>query len=179
MLDFLIRRKENVENIKQDLICPHSDQILTRYTCSNGSIQYVMQCVNCHMRVSNPISHKSLSKDAKLAAPNFDERGREERRAAAQERFKMHREKFNSDAWWNEYNRYLDSFEWKSKRAQILIRDKYKCTEKRPGCTYHATEVHHLTYRNVGNEPLDDLTSVCHHCHEAITRDSHIEWRIL
>jgi hypothetical protein len=178
MFNFMRQKQEEREKIKASFSCVHQNTILTRYTCSNGSIQFVMQCQTCKAKVGNPIKHNKLKYWQKKNAPDFDSNGRSERREEQTFQFRMHREKFNSAAWWEEYTKYLSSPEWKSKRARVLIRDEYRCTAKRNGCTKHATEVHHLTYANVGNEPLEDLTSVCRNCHEQITNESR-GWRIM
>lgn len=179
MLDFIKQKQQEREKIKSSFSCVHAKTTLKRYTCSNGSIQYVMQCDNCHARVGNPISHRKLKYWQKQNAPAFDSDARTEYRDELDYQYQMHREKFNSAAWWTAYTKYLESDEWKSKRARVLIRDEYKCTIKRGCCTKHATEVHHLTYANVGNEPLEDLTSACHNCHEQITDESRRTWRIM
>jgi 5-methylcytosine-specific restriction endonuclease McrA len=65
---------------------------------------------------------------------------------------------------------YMASNAWWAKRCLVLERDAYRCQARLPGCTRRADEVHHLTYDNLGNEPLWDLISVCTSCHEAVTR---------
>lgn len=72
--------------------------------------------------------------------------------------------------WLAEHTRYLASTAWGERRASALQRDKYECQARLNRCSRKATEVHHLTYRHWRNEPLFDLTSVCHECHEEITR---------
>lgn len=70
---------------------------------------------------------------------------------------------------------FYNSGLWKQQRANILKRDRYKCTE--PGCRRTAEEVHHikpLTEKNV-NDPhvsLDpkNLRSLCGVCHKRITK---------
>lgn len=62
-----------------------------------------------------------------------------------------------------DYNRYIDSPEWKAKRKHALDRDHHRCT----ACgSSKRLEVHHLTYRNFTNEPLHDLATLCLGCHE-------------
>jgi hypothetical protein len=36
-------------------------------------------------------------------------------------------------------------------------------------CRGRASQVHHLTYKHLRNEPLFELISVCVPCHDAIT----------
>ena len=64
------------------------------------------------------------------------------------------------------YKRYMRSPEWFAKRKLVLERDNYCCqtcleTER--------LEVHHKTYDRLAHEPLEDLITLCHWCHEAIT----------
>ncbi|WP_124558728.1 HNH endonuclease [Pedobacter sp. KBW01] len=69
-------------------------------------------------------------------------------------------EEYNS-----KYNEYLKTPEWKVKRDKVLKRDNYICQ----GCLENkATQVHHITYQNIYNEPLFDLVSVCDACHHNI-----------
>ena len=60
---------------------------------------------------------------------------------------------------------YLFSEAWKRKRYVVLKRDNWRCVY----CGAKATQVHHKKYaRNIGNEPIDWLVSVCDSCHENI-----------
>jgi 5-methylcytosine-specific restriction endonuclease McrA len=70
-----------------------------------------------------------------------------------------------SAEWWKRYTEYLKSPRWKARAAKVLRRDNYLCQ----ACLERtATQVHHLTYKHVFNEPAFDLTSVCETCHKAI-----------
>jgi 5-methylcytosine-specific restriction endonuclease McrA len=62
------------------------------------------------------------------------------------------------------YKAYLKSDKWKAKRKEVLERDDYTCQE----CGFRAWQVHHLTYKNIFNEPLEDLISICGDCHRDI-----------
>jgi len=61
-------------------------------------------------------------------------------------------------------NVFLKSDEWKRKRFVVLKRDNWRCVY----CGERATEVHHKRYakKNIGNEPIEWLVSVCKTCHE-------------
>ena len=63
-------------------------------------------------------------------------------------------------------NEYLLSDEWQRKRHVVLKRDNWRCVY----CGAPATQVHHKRYakRNIGNEPIHWLVSVCKSCHESI-----------
>jgi len=65
-----------------------------------------------------------------------------------------------------DYQSYIRSNEWREKRKLALRRDGYECQT----CTStERLEVHHKHYANFGNENLNDLITLCHDCHEAIT----------
>ena len=64
-----------------------------------------------------------------------------------------------------EYNDYLKSPEWREKCKQVLNRDEFKCTMC--GST-EDLKVHHKSYEHLKHEPLDDLTTLCDHCHRHI-----------
>jgi hypothetical protein len=59
---------------------------------------------------------------------------------------------------------YLNSDDWKRKRAVVLKRDRHRCVY----CGARATQVHHKQYarRNIGREPIEWLVSLCKPCHE-------------
>lgn len=63
------------------------------------------------------------------------------------------------------YLHYLRTETWKAKRMEVLERDGHKCTgtECRETKRLH---IHHLTYKNLGNEPLEDLITLCRNCHK-------------
>lgn len=65
--------------------------------------------------------------------------------------------------WRIRYEEYLKSPEWHSKRLEVLRRAGGVCERCHVRC---ATQVHHLSYANMGDEPLADLLAVCAPCHE-------------
>ena len=71
-----------------------------------------------------------------------------------------------------EYEKYINSNEWRIKRQKRLEIDKYQCRLcGETGETYRL-EVHHKpeSYARIPNESVeDDLTTVCARCHDAIT----------
>lgn len=64
------------------------------------------------------------------------------------------------------YREYLKTPQWKIKRGKRLDIDGHACVLCRS--TEHL-EVHHLSYDRLGHEPLFDLRTLCHDCHEAVT----------
>jgi 5-methylcytosine-specific restriction endonuclease McrA len=109
-----------------------------------------MQCQICKGRVGNAIKHSKVSHWQRKNAQPFDSDGRSKHREEVSFQYQLLREKYGSGAWWAAYNGYLESEEWRQKREQVFRRDKRLCTAQREWCTKHATEVHHLTYTNVG-----------------------------
>lgn len=70
--------------------------------------------------------------------------------------------------WWRWFQSYLESETWRVKRNAVLKRAGGRCE----ACAQNrATQVHHLTYVHVGNEPLFDLRAICDDCHERLTAD--------
>lgn len=67
-----------------------------------------------------------------------------------------------------DYKRYLASREWRAKRKEF-IESTYGVCQR---CAARPIEnVHHLTYANLGNEPLSDLMGVCRPCHEYLAAE--------
>lgn len=64
------------------------------------------------------------------------------------------------------YNEYIKSDEWNHKRKEVLERDRFKCRLCGAMGSRHSLHVHHNSYDNLGNEPLEDLITLCKECHE-------------
>jgi hypothetical protein len=64
-----------------------------------------------------------------------------------------------------EYQAYLKSPKWKSKRLKVLTRAKFRCEKCKKR---QATQIHHKSYERIFNEPLSDLLAVCAPCHRKI-----------
>ena len=64
-----------------------------------------------------------------------------------------------------DYKEYIKSTAWHQKRLARLKKDKYTC--QKCGDT-EFLEVHHLTYDNLGDEPMENLICLCRACHQAI-----------
>lgn len=60
------------------------------------------------------------------------------------------------------YDEYIDSDAWKEKRQLKLSQSGGTCEL----CgTEDSIQIHHKTYKHLGNEPLDDLMVLCRECH--------------
>lgn len=64
-----------------------------------------------------------------------------------------------------DHQEYINSPKWKAKRQMVLERDNFRCRKCGTGKNL---DVHHITYEHIGNEPLDDLVTLCRNCHENV-----------
>lgn len=62
----------------------------------------------------------------------------------------------------NFYFDYMHSNSWLTRRRKRIEMDGYRC--KICGSATNLN-VHHITYENLGCEPMDDLVTVCKQCH--------------
>ena len=74
-----------------------------------------------------------------------------------------------------EYDLYMKSDEWAAKREERLQLDDNHCVMcgRKNGTTRKGKpvlQVHHVHYHNLGNEPMEDLVSLCAGCHRKIHR---------
>ncbi len=65
-----------------------------------------------------------------------------------------------------DYHEYLASRDWALKREAVKERAGNICER----CFLNSIKnVHHLSYANVGDEPLEDLQGLCRPCHEYLS----------
>lgn len=64
-----------------------------------------------------------------------------------------------------DYNEYIQSAKWKEKRNRRVAIDRYRC--QKCGST-SKLNVHHLSYEHLGDEPMEDLITLCESCHAAV-----------
>lgn len=152
--------------------CNHERTERRRLWFANASLphhyQVVDQCLDCGDRASRN-SYRHEESDHLL--PDFDVEARKKLYEDQQKRWEAQRER-QQEEWWQGYADYISSREWGEKRLQVLDRDRHVCQAGMQGCTKWATEVHHLDYRFLGDEPNFTLQSVCRSCHEKITEVS-------
>jgi len=60
------------------------------------------------------------------------------------------------------YSKYLKTKHWKTTRNKVMKEYNKICFD----CMGVATQVHHLTYENLGKEKDEDLIPLCNDCHE-------------
>jgi hypothetical protein len=152
--------------------CNHGVTSVTKKVCSNGVVQYRIQCMICGDTVSGIKKSEAMSLFVRETGldhcmiPDFDHelrnrywREREAlRRSEWEERKRLEKEEW--DAW---YSQYLASAKWREKRDAVMFRTRGVCE----GCrNAKADIVHHLTYDNVGDELLYELVALCNRCHD-------------
>lgn len=147
--------------------CTHPRTEKRRKAQPNGRYAVALQCLHCGVQVRR-VAQKHLRPYEYALLPDWDEglvaRHRESLRAARAEGREVGRSEQKAF-----YHDYLKSDRWKAKRKVRLATDGGLCQAKLDRCQRFATEVHHLTYDHVGNEPLWDLVSVCRNCHGQLT----------
>lgn len=68
-----------------------------------------------------------------------------------------------------DYHKYLASREWQLKRQAVRRRSRGLCERY---SLNPSSQVNHLSYKNLGNEPLEDLQDLCSHCHKFVSGKS-------
>lgn len=67
------------------------------------------------------------------------------------------------------YEEYMHSPEWEVKRKERIAIDGGCCMCGRPLNRIRSVQVHHITYKNLGNENvLTDICTLCGSCHKKI-----------
>jgi hypothetical protein len=138
---------------------------------SNGARHYYEQCLTCGLSVG-----MALKKSPEFAnAPAWNESQEDQYRASREAEHAdiiqkhVRKQKSGTDGFKREYERYLDSPEWKAKRARVLDRAKGTCE----GCLEKtATQVHHPTYKHIKCEFMFELIAVCDGCHARLHDDN-------
>jgi 5-methylcytosine-specific restriction endonuclease McrA len=69
------------------------------------------------------------------------------------------------------YFDYLGTTHWKALRQKIASSYDFKCNDCGADVS-KGYEIHHLTYKNVGNEKDKDLVCLCRNCHQKRTEET-------
>ncbi len=122
---------------------------------------YRYQCLHCGGYV-RAVKKAEAAVQKALGAPVFDER----LRARVQEEQIAGMVGIPPEGFMNtRYQQYLASSTWRQKRTLVMQRAQGVCE----GCgKAEPDQVHHLTYRRLGDEMLFDLAALCRSCHERI-----------
>jgi len=141
--------------------CEHEQTEVRARMLSNGTVVHMRQCLRCG-------GNRGCVKKTDGGVPAFDEALRQrwlDRESAYYEQ-RQHEHETRQGEFWRRYDEYLRGPVWGSKKARVLRRDGYMCQACQDRS---ATQVHHLTYAHVFDEPLFDLISVCEICHKRLT----------
>lgn len=149
------------------MTCPHEETEMRRRVYSNGVDHVGIQCLTCGTQVS-PVKKNSLRPDDLIflnwwddsLATDYSLQESHDRELKYQESLTEKRQA---------HREYLESPAWADKRRKRLELDGNLCQAKLDGCQRWASQVHHLSYRFWGNEPMWDLQSVCRSCHEQVS----------
>lgn len=150
--------------------CPHSDVEVRKKTDRTGRIMLAKQCLQCGQPQSTYLSRNGIDLNA-IKPWDVDLQNDYWKKRSAESAARWQAEKDEKDrAWWARYHAYVNvnNPKWVAKRNAVFARDNYVCTAKMERCTGTADHAHHLTYKNLENEPLFELATVCRRCHEQI-----------
>ncbi len=155
--------------------CKHN-YVIAKGIMSNGVIMYKQMCSLCGDVPGGAIAYSKLTQEQKNTAIDYikrdeirfvyNSRVRSDYVSAYPGGVNISSQKFN-DLWWEWYSGYLKSCVWEIKKQSVRRRARGVCE----ACGIaSSTQVHHLTYDNVGREPLFDLVAICTKCHEQLTQ---------
>jgi hypothetical protein len=153
--------------------CSHDRTELRRWTNANGAVAIQVQCLVCGVRVGKPQKadgHDNLSP----AEPVIRDQYEAARKLAYEALVIRYIDQSTDDdtTFWKEYDAYLQTPEWKARRAKVLKRCGGICE----GCRdAPATVAHHLTYDHVFDELLFELVGLCQPCHDKAHAESEAE----
>ena len=149
--------------------CTHNQTKPRKKKSSNGSLIIRRQCLDCGTMVGQQLKHDTIDLDnVEWVDQHLQRSGESLRRQAWKAKAEQGQRELakKNNEWWQWYKEYLQSPQWQDKRQRVLQRDRHQC---RACERSRATQVHHLTYEHVGNEPLFDLVAVCKSCHDSLT----------
>lgn len=167
------------EQITREFDCTHEASEVRRRVTRTNARTFYRQCVQCGRNMGQCATSTLVNPDS---CPPFDEdiniewlrerqkrlhelkeqktKEYEEQKAQTEAQIELQRIQSR-----NNYKKYIHSDEWARKRNLVLKRDNYTCQ----ACLINkASDIHHRTYENLGNELMWELVSVCRGCHERI-----------
>jgi hypothetical protein len=106
--------------------CEHLQRELRQRRNKGGAIQYIEQCLRCGESVgmfrkhtpdlaASPFWNDQIEND-------FDAKRKRDRQAIIQKHVRIQRGR--TEGFWKDYNRYLQTDEWRQKRAKVFERAK-------------------------------------------------------
>ena len=147
--------------------CKNPKIIIVKKSYDSNTIYAYEQCSSCGLKIRGPISKKGLDMDSATIFNDELNQSLNDEIYKEYNSFQNELIEIRKNNFFAKYGEYLNSVAWKDKRDMVLKRDNYLCQ----ACLLSkATEVHHMTYKHVFNEPLFELISVCKSCHDQITK---------
>lgn len=154
--------------------CDHPSKEIRHRVVKGGASQYVEQCLTCGKAISQPYPKtKAIQMNGGKQPIPFDTELMDRWQTEYSNGFKRIEQEFSAkgeidDAEFKKwYGEYLASPEWKQIAKRVMDRANGICE----GCLERtATEVHHLTYRDVGAEFCFQLVALCRECHDRYHR---------
>lgn len=129
-----------------------------------------IQCLNCYgcLNRTKPLPFKGFAEKVRGNSQFLKEKFNNwisNKKAESDEIYEIekHLKYITSNRYF--YEEHLRSKYWKDIRRLALNRDREICQICK---TEPATDVHHLTYENLGHEHLEELISYCRTCHEKV-----------
>lgn len=169
--DRLKARDEALEALRQRYQCDHAKVQVRARISTNSATHMIRQCLRCGIAVGQAISKADALRFTSAEPPPFDaglnKRWWEEYNAEIEKitQSSGSRREYTRASFLHRYDEYLQSPEWKARRALVIERAAGLCE----GCRLRPpTQVHHRTYRHVGREFIFELAAVCDDCHEVL-----------
>jgi hypothetical protein len=166
--------------------CAHDNVEIRQRMHGGGALHFYRQCTRCGKSIGSALKkvvelESSLPWNVELVE-TFHAAREAERCAIYQKHVRKQRER--ADGFKRKYDIYLESPEWREKRAVVLKRANGVCE----GCLLRkATQVHHTTYDHFGDEFMFELIAICDECHKRlhtekfekneVDREPSNEWR--
>jgi hypothetical protein len=152
---------ERLAAVQALLDCDHSQTDLVWNFSRGGARQLRKQCFACGALVGPVLKASEAPRDTPMASA--EALAESESRWGARAKLQAEKEAQDRREWWDWYNFYLTTEEWREKRVLVLQRAAFRCE----GCGERkATQVRHTTYAHAGDEFLFELIAICTECHE-------------
>lgn len=145
--------------------CPCDSVELRQRALRNDTLRFVEQCLVCGREVRS-FKKQDLLRQGKFPnrLPAWDDEIQKRYWEWRNRAFEQKREA-ESEAFWERHSEHMKSAKWRLLRVKVFRR----CNNICEGCgDRQAVQVHHLSYRHLGDELLFELAAVCLECHEKI-----------
>jgi hypothetical protein len=156
------------KTVDDEFACKHTNKSVRKKYAADGAISIWHQCDRCGHKVGVAIKKATFTQAELDALPKWDNQIETGFHAESKKRFDelwANEKQRQLGVWQQAYEQYLQTPEWKRKRQLVLLRAQGICE----GCReVEATDVHHLSYDDVGNEFLFELVALCRKCHQRL-----------